>query len=349
MEKSEFRVLIKYYFLRKKTITEVKAKLDKHFPDTSPSFGMIHKWFTEFRCGRASTEDAERPGRPNEVTTPEMINKIHDIVLNDPKVKVREIAEIVSISTERVLNILHEHLAMKKLCARWVPRVLTIDQKRIRVTTSERNLAYINRNPKEFLRRFVTMDETWIHHYTPESKQQSKQWVGAHGSAPKRPRTQQTAGKVMASVFWDANGVIFIDYLEKGKTITGAYYAALLDRLVDELKKKRPHLAKKKVLFHDDNAPSHTSNIGKAKKHELGFESFDQPPYSPDLAPSDYYLFPNLKRWLCGKRFESNEEVEWETDAYFGRLDKSYYLKGIEKLTDRYTRCIELKGEYVEK
>lgn len=110
MEKSEFRVLIKYYFLRNKTITEVKAKLDKHFPDSSPSIGMIHKWFTEFRCGRASTEDAERPGRPNEVTTPEMINKIHDIVLNDPQVKVREIAETVRISTERVLNILHEHL-----------------------------------------------------------------------------------------------------------------------------------------------------------------------------------------------------------------------------------------------
>ena len=111
--------------------------------------------------------------------------------------------------------------------------------------------------------------------------------------------------------FWDAHGVIFIDYIEKGRTITVAYYAALLDRFVDEIRKKRPHLKKKKILFHDDNTPSHTSNIAQAKKHELGFESFPHPPYSPDLAPSHYYLFPNLKRWLCGRRFESNEEFEW--------------------------------------
>ena len=110
------------------------------------------------------------PGHPNEITTPGMINKIHGIVLNDPKVKVREIAEIVSISTERVVNILHTHLCMRRLFARWVPRFLTIDQKRIRVTTSEQNLAYFNHNPKESLRRFVTINETWIHHYTLESR-----------------------------------------------------------------------------------------------------------------------------------------------------------------------------------
>ena len=77
----------------------------------------------------------------------------------------------------------------------------------------------------------------------------------------------------MGSVFWDGHGIIFIDYVEKGRKITGAYYATLLDRLVDEIRKKRPHLKKKKILFHDDNAPSNTSNIAQSTKHELGFES----------------------------------------------------------------------------
>jgi len=61
----------------------------------------------------------------------------------------------------------------------------------------------------------------------------------------------------MASVFWDAHGIIFIDYLQKGRIDTGEYYAALLDKLNDEIKKKQPHMAKKKVLYHHDNAPSH--------------------------------------------------------------------------------------------
>ena len=95
MGKIEFHVLIKDYFLRGKTLSETKAKLDKYYLDTALSYGMVQKWFTKFRCGRMSTETIPSPGRPNEITTPEMINKIHDIVLNVPKVKVREIAEII--------------------------------------------------------------------------------------------------------------------------------------------------------------------------------------------------------------------------------------------------------------
>ena len=176
---------------------------------------MVQKWFTDFRCGRTSTETLPSPGHLNEITIPEMINKIHDIVLNDPNVKEREIAEIVYISTERVVNILHTHLCMRKLCAKWVPLLLTIDQKRIRVTILEQNLACFNHNPKKFLCQFVTMDETWIHHYTPESREGSNQWVKPGESVLKHPKTQQWARKLMASVFLDAHGVIFIDYLEK--------------------------------------------------------------------------------------------------------------------------------------
>ena len=130
-----------------------------------------------------------------------------------------------------------------------MPRLFAINQKRIRATTSEQNLAYFNRDPKDFPRQFVTMDETWIHHYTPKSREGSKQWVKPGESAPKRPKTQQSTGKVMASVVWVAHGAIFIDYLERGRTIIGAYYNILLDRLVDEIRKKRPDLKKKKSFF----------------------------------------------------------------------------------------------------
>ena len=105
---------------------------------------------------------------------------------------------------------------------------------------------------------------------------------------------------------------------------------------------------RQKILIHYNNAPLHTLNIAQAKKHELCFESLPHPPYSLDLAPSEYYLFPNLKRWLCGRRFESNEEVEWETEGYFEGFHKSYYLEGLDELKDRWTR-MELTGEYIAK
>ena len=192
------------------------------------------------------------------------------------------------------------------------------------------------------------MDVTWIHHYTPDSCEGLKKWLKPGESAPKLSNMQQSAVRVMASVFWDAHGVIFIDYLEKERAITGAYCAALLKRLVDEIGKKRLYSKEKNILFHDNNAPSHASNNAQAKKHEVCFESLPHLLYSPDLAPSDYYMFPNPKRWLCSGRFESKEEVEWEVEGYFGEFDKSYYFKGIEKLKDRWTR-IPLKGKYIEK
>ena len=115
-------MLIKHYFLHGKTVSETKAKLDKYYSDLAPSYEMVQKWFIEFRCGRTSTETIPSPGSPNKISAPEMTNKIYDIVCNDPKLEVREVAETVSISTERVVNILHTHLCMRKLCARWVPQ-----------------------------------------------------------------------------------------------------------------------------------------------------------------------------------------------------------------------------------
>ena len=118
----------------------------------------------------------------------------------------------------------------------------------------------------------------------------------------------------MATIFRDAKGILLIDYLEKGKTVTGSYYSALLDRLKDVIKRSRPHLTKKKVLFHHDNAPSHTSLVSQTKLDEIGFEFIFQHPYSPDLASNDFFLFSNFKRFLSGKRFHSNEEVKQETE-----------------------------------
>jgi histone-lysine N-methyltransferase SETMAR len=168
------------------------------------------------------------------------------MVLDDRWMKVREIAETIGTSKEHVGYILHEELDMRKLCTRWVLRLLTADQKRTHMKISKQYLEHFNKNKTDFVRLFITMDETWIHHYTPESKRHSKQWTEASCSAPKKTRSVPSAGKVMASVFWDAEGILFIDYLEKGKPITGEYYSNLLTGLDKKIREKRPGLQKKK-------------------------------------------------------------------------------------------------------
>ena len=122
--------------------------------------------------------------------------------------KVREFVEATGISHGTVISILHEQLSMKKLSVRWVPRLFTVYNKRDRVTISKQYLEMFQRKPDEFLRRFITV-EIWIHYFTSETKEQSKQWTSPSKPAPKKVKTVK-AGKVMATVFWDARSIIHI-------------------------------------------------------------------------------------------------------------------------------------------
>ena len=178
----------------------------------APLYATVKRWVAEFKRGRQSLEDGPRPGRPVTVAMPEMVNKVHDIVMTDRRGTERYIASTVGISQEkeRVHSILTEDLEMRKLSAHWVPRLLTVDQKHTRRTLSRTNLNLFEEDPANFLKRFVTMDETWVHHFTPEAKQQSKQWKHPGSPPPKKAKTVPSAGKVMASVFWDADGILLI-------------------------------------------------------------------------------------------------------------------------------------------
>jgi histone-lysine N-methyltransferase SETMAR len=271
------------------------------------------------------------------------------MVLDDRRIKVRKIAETIRISKERVGYIMHEELDMKKLCTRWVLRLLTADQKRTHMKISEQCLECFNKNKTDFVHQFTTMDETWIHHYTPESKQQSKQWTEASCSVPKNTWSVPLEEKVMASVFWDAEGILFIDYLEKGKTITEEYYSNPLTRLDEKIRDKRPGLQKKKIIFHRDNVPAHKSVLAMGKLRDLHYQLLEHPPYSPDLAPSDSCLFPKLKFFLTGQRFFSYQEVIAAEEGYFADLIKNHYRDGIMAQEHRWNKCISIKGDYVEK
>jgi len=107
---------------------------------------------------------------------------------------------------------------------------------------------------------------------------------------------QKSAGKVLISTFWGQDGVLLIDYLPKGQTINEQYYLSLLVQLKDILNEKRRRKVTKGVLFLHDNAPAHRTLATQKKLAYLGFQCLAHPPYSPDLAPSDYHLFPGLKK-----------------------------------------------------
>ena len=259
-----------------------------------------------------------------------------------------EIAQALGISNGSISTILHDPLGMCQLTASWVPKSLNDEQMATRASVCSTLLKRF-RSKDDFLLHLVTVDETWVHYYEPENTAQSCQWVGPGSLRPKKFKTQPSAGKVMATVFWDAKSVIMLDFLSKRSTITGVYYAKLLDQLRTAIREKRRGKLSKGVLLQQDNARVHTCKVAMDAVERKVYELIPHPAYSPDLAPSDFFLFPNLKKDIRGLHFRSDEEVVMAVEEWVNGKDPGFFGSGLMALGHRWSKCITLEGNYIKK
>ncbi|KFD53536.1 hypothetical protein M513_05642 [Trichuris suis] len=210
-----------------------------------------------------------------------------------------------------------------------------------RISIAELTARKLFENSEEdFLRRIVTGDEVWLCHYDPESEQQSRQWKHVNSPRPKRARLEPRLGKILATIFWDAEGIVLIDYMEDGGTITSKYYANLLLQLREQIKEKRRGRLSRKVLLLHDNAPAQRAKVALAAIQQCGFGQIDHPPYSPDLVPSDYFLFGNLKQHLRRTVFSDDNEPKSAVEDYFNSRDKNFFFNGLMNLKSPCEKCI---------
>lgn len=345
----EQRAVIRYLMRKNQSGPEIFKELTNVYGDDALPFSTVKRWMAHFRAGRESFEDAKSPGAPTTVTTEENVEKIKNLVMADRRLKVREIAAEVGISLDRVHLILHEKLGLSKVCARWVPRLLTDAQKQDR---AEMSLALFHRftaDPADFKRRIVTGDETWVYHYDPETKQQSMQWTEVGTRPPVKAKVVKSAGKVMLTLFWDSRGWIHVDWLPPKETITGEYYANVLSSLRASIVSKRRGKWSKGVLLLHDNAPVHKCHVGQQALQDCKFEQLDHPPYSPDLAPSDFHVFRKMKMDLKGQRFSTDQQVKDAVMTWLDTQTLEFWENGIDRCKDRWLKCFNADGDYVEK
>ena len=201
MKKKEFRVVIKHFYFKGWNATQVKTELDETYSDSAPCFATVSNWINVLKRGRRSTEDELRPGGQKTATDEENVEKVRKILGTDKRMNIKEIAEALGISLGSVHFILHENLKMKELRAKWLPHLLNQGQKDAPVLALQRNLAKMSNNLSDFWCRFMTVDESRVHHYTPETQEASCQWCAPDEGPPKRVRTTALTGKVMATVF----------------------------------------------------------------------------------------------------------------------------------------------------
>lgn len=312
--------------------------LQKAYGESCLSRARIFDWYKSFKDGRTSLENLPHDRRPATSINEENVEKVKKIVFENRRVTEREIASELNISNGSAHSIIHDVLGMRRVSARLVPKLLNFLQKEERKTVAKEMLTMSDTD----IQHIITGDETWVYEYDVETAQQSSEWRLPNEPKPKKPRQSRSKIKVMLTVFFDSQGVVHSEFLPEGQSVNAEYYLSVLKRLREDL------WDNKSWFLHHDNAPAHTSRLVRDYLTKNNVNIVPQAPYSPDMAPCDFFLFPKLKLPLRGKHFQSIEVIKENSKKELKAIPKAAYQKCYEDWKKRWHMCIASNGDYFE-
>ena len=325
---------------------EISDRLKKVYGESALSYASVKRWMIDFKSGRNDIIDKPRSGRPSSAVTDENKQRVDEMIRSNRRITTRDIIDVIGVGHSAVHSII-SNLGYSKVCARWVPRQLTDELKHRRLEVCGQMLQRYRNEGEQFMNSIVTGDESWVHHYEPETKRQSMQWRHLGSPSPKKFKLSPSAGKVMITVFWDSRGVLLLDFLPKGETINSTQYQETLKKLARSIRLKRPDL--QDVVLHHDNARPHTANATTDAIAAKGWAVLPHPAYSPDLAPSDFHMFGPLKHFLRGQRFEDDDAVKCAVKAWIRQCKPEFFVEGFINWRNRWEKCVARGGDYIEK
>ena len=279
------RYAIKFCFKLGKNATETYGMLQTTFRQSCMNWASVFEWHKRFKKGRESVRDEERCGKSKEVRTSELIGQIKNFMDKDRHVSIETISAQFDVSVGTVHIIICEELKMRKICMKFVPRVLREDQKERRCHDSREMVELINSDPT-VLDALVTCDESWIYCYDPETKRQSSQWKHSGSPRPKKTRQSKSTHKLWMIPFFDSTGMIYMHWVLTGQTVNKEYYVEVLREFRKRFHQKRPALFKSgQWHFHQDNAPVHNSILVTDYLTKIGIKTVPHLPIVQTLLP----------------------------------------------------------------
>lgn len=344
------KIHIRYYILTRfklgLTAKQIHEELCGAWGDGYVSYSTVAEWVHRFREGRTSLEDDSRIGRPVTGVTGANTEAVRMLIEENPHISIRYIAFELGVSYGTISSIIHDELKLKKLCARWIPHELSQQCKQQRVEICQENLAKLESGQWRMY-DIITGDETWIYHRAIQSKQSNMTWCDEDTAPTTVVRRSQYEHKNMFVIFFRSTGPEFIHMVETGNTISGDYYKNnCLKFLFNNIKRKRPSSGLRGLKLHHDNARPHQTNDVKAYLQEQGMMLMRHPPYSPDLAPSDFWLFGHLKRQLTS--YPDSKSLQQAVTKELRAIPKDEFRKTFQKWIERMKLCITNQGEYFE-
>ena len=174
-------------------------------------------------------------------------------------------------------------------------------------------------------------------------------WKSSQSPRKKKARMSKSKFKAMMIVFFDIRGVIYIDWVPEGQTVNQVYYKNVLTTLRERVRRRRPDMWKNASwILHHDNAPAHNALSVKRYLAKNNIPVMEHPPYSPDLAPCDFFLFPKIKSALKGTRFESVDAVKAKATQLLNSLTQDDLQHCFQQWNIRMEWCRDRGGDYIE-
>ena len=200
-----------------------------------------------------------------------------------------------------------------------------------------------------FRERVITEDKAWIYEYDPETKRQSEEWK--HPGSPRTKKVRKSCSKIktMLIVFFDIRGVVHHEYVPPGQTVNAIFHVEVLKRLHEHVRRARPELwAENTWIVHQDNAPSQTTLVTHKFLTKNKITTMGHPPYLPDLAPCDFYLFPKAKNIMPCEHFVDVDTIKRETTKPLKELTKKDMQHCFQEWEKCWTKSILSGGKYLE-
>lgn len=321
--------------------TEITKKICEVYGKDFVGVRTAQKWIARFKEGKFELKDRPHKGRTSDFDE----KGLEGLLRENSRQTTRELAYKIGCSPQTVLHHLNAMGKVQKYGS-WVPHKLSQDNKDQRVNICASLLArhrLAREQHKPFLSLIVTGDEKWCLYVNIK---QRKEWVSRNEQAKPRVKSALHPKRSMLCIWWDMKGIIHHEMLARNQTITAEVYSAQLHRLNNAIIQNRPD-RRHGVLLQHDNARPHTARLTKMALEELGWEVIPHPPYSPDLAPSDFHLFRSLSNALKDISFDNEDELENWLREWFANKPVKFFKQGFEKLPDRWVEVINNGGDYI--
>lgn len=348
-EKIEKENIRFYIFTRYKlgiSAASISKELDMVWGLAAPSDTMVRNWIRNFKAGVETFKDQPRPGRSITRTNSDNISLVKAVIDVNPYASYDEIQEETLLCHGTINTIIHDHLQLRKITSRWVPHLLNDEAKQKRVNICQENLEKLESGEWR-LCDILTGDECWIYLRPIKKKQSNKAWV-EKGENPKIVvKRDRFEAKYMFTFFFKSDGPMHVSYLERGRTVDHAtYIESTLKPLVESIKMVRPKCGTKNLKLHHDNARPHVEGTVVDFIIEQDMTIMGHPPYSPDLAPCDFWLNSYIKDRLVEQ--PNVEALHASITELISSIPKNEYQKTFNKWVERMRLCIKYEGDYFE-